>query len=418
MIKYLQKYDPEMPDNLDLLMRASLQKRVIHCMKRRQNANSSPFPPAAAESAPIPWPQSAHPNQRFSRKRRADCPLTGALMKRMKMSAHEPLPIKTLMDESPRHEEKEQDVDFSSLCRLSITPNDQDSGDDGSDVWIERLLERVKKGIPARYDILPLPHPVLNLDADTAYLRSTKMHKLYGVCHTENNPSPSCYVRTMDDVYHLNDAEIERIESSVSDWVLKNGEYSSNIHPSVHETDDHSLCATNHVFQYEVLGRFIGDEMIESEFQEIYASTFDEYRRSLHSWVFEVIIPIIDNAADSNAVRYESYDMLVDCLGKTEKAPSKLLLVEDCRADPGKENTTKEDLKRENVLFITIEINGWPGKFAVAKRTIQRDEVLVGHFGDGYGSLKKHVERQQQSVDHFVSSIERLLKPQTSISQQ
>merc|ERR1719427_839853 len=110
MIKYLQKYDPEMPDNLDLLMRASLQKRVIHCMKRRQNANSSPFPPAAAESAPIPWPQSAPPNQRFSRKRRADCPLTGALM-----------------EESPRHEEKEQDVDFSSLCRLSITPNDQDS---------------------------------------------------------------------------------------------------------------------------------------------------------------------------------------------------------------------------------------------------------------------------------------------------
>lgn len=221
--------------------------------------------------------------------------------------------------------------------------------------------------------------------------------------------------RTEDDVYQLNDEEIAQIQQSVSNWILKNGEYSSNIHPSIRAMDGSigmKLCATNHIFQYEVLGRFIGDEMVENEFQEIYAGTFDEYRRSLHSWVFEVDIPILEGTGctvNGDNVKYEQFDMLVDCLGKSEKAPSKLLWIKDCREDFSEEITTKEDLKKENVLFVTIEINGWPGKFAIAKRTIEKDERLYGHFGDGYGSLKQHVKRQQESVDYFVSSIKRLL---------
>ena len=82
---------------------------------------------------------------------------------------------------------------------------------------------------------------------------------------------------------------------------------------------------------------------------------------------------------------------------------------EDCRADINKKITTKEDLNKENVLFITVEINGWPGKFAVAKRNINKQEILYGHFGEGYSSLKKQVERQRQSVDYFISSVSRVL---------
>ena len=142
----------------------------------------------------------------------------------------------------------------------------------------------------------------------------------------------------------------------------------------------------------------------------------------LHSWVFEVDIPInsdIDSNNDnSRNLKYESYDILVDCIGKRNKSHSnKLFSVQDCRSDLEQEITTKEDLDKENVLFITMEINGWPGMFAISKRDINKNEILYGHFGDGYNSKKKQVERQQQSVDYFVNNISKLLNDTTSIPQ-
>lgn len=112
-------------------------------------------------------------------------------------------------------------------------------------------------------------------------------------------------------------------------------------------------------------------------------------------------IPINDN-------QYESYDILVDCVGKRKRS-NKLFYVQDCRSNLEKEITTKEDLDKENVLFITMEINGWPGIFAISKRGINKNEILYGHFGDGYDFKKKQVERQQQSVDYFVNKISKIL---------
>merc|ERR1719295_1155383 len=85
MIEYLVQNDQENPENLDQMMRADLQKRVIHCMKglkRRENGFDSPFPTTIIHEQ---WPQTVDPKTRISRKRRADCPLTGGLCKKMKM---------------------------------------------------------------------------------------------------------------------------------------------------------------------------------------------------------------------------------------------------------------------------------------------------------------------------------------------
>lgn len=79
-------------------------------------------------------------------------------------------------------------MDFSSLRRLSISPLANPD-----ELWSEQLLQRVKKGIPARYDILPLEHTILNTEQDTGYLRSAKMQKMYEVCHTARDLS--CEVR-------------------------------------------------------------------------------------------------------------------------------------------------------------------------------------------------------------------------------
>ena len=138
----------------------------------------------------------------------------------------------------------------------------------------------------------------------------------------------------------------------------------------------------------------------------------------MYSWVYEIDIPINNDLDDDNDKyqKYEQYDILVDCIGKKNKSQSKLLLIQDCRSDLEQEITTKEDLDKENVLFITMEINGWPGMFAISKRDINKDEILYGHFGDGYDYKKKQVERQQQSVDYFVNSISKLLND-TKITQ-
>ena len=51
-------------------------------------------------------------------------------------------------------------------------------------------------------------------------------------------------------------------------------EYSSNLHPSIHINNQHKLEAKHHIFQYEILGRFIGDEMFETEFNEVSQLSF------------------------------------------------------------------------------------------------------------------------------------------------
>ena len=121
-------------------------------------------------------------------------------------------------------------------------------------------------------------------------------------------------------------------------------------------------------------------------------------------------VPINDDSLDNKNRKYESYDILVDCVGKTKNLSNKnkLFFVQDCRSDLEQEITTKEDLDKENVLFVTMEINGWPGMFAISKRGIKENEILYGHFGDGYNSKKKQVQRQQQSVDYFVNNISKL----------
>merc|ERR1719464_2303480 len=215
---------------------------------------------------------------------------------------------------------------------------------------------------------------------------------MFEQCH-QCIPSVRVKVRESDDVYQLNASERHQICVAASEWVQKHGEYSSHIHCSLQQTDDHRLCAAQYIFQYEVLGRFVGDEMLESEFHDIYAGCFDEYKRSLWSWVLSV----------------SNVDMLLDVKGKNGTSPTPLLLIEDCRGDPGKEVTTNEDLRKENVLFVTIEVNGWPAKFAIAKRGIAKDESLYGHFGEGYSSLRDHAHRQRESVKQYMAGIERIL---------
>ena len=103
--------------------------------------------------------------------------------------------------------------------------------------------------------------------------------------------------------------------------------------------------------------------------------------------------------------------MLIDCLGQNNinKNNSNLSFIKDCRENISKLEMSANDLNRENVLFMTIEINGWPAKFAIAKRDINQNEILYGHYGDGYHSLKKKVERRQQSVDYYMSKINKII---------
>merc|ERR1719334_2583807 len=421
MIQYLQAFDDEVPDNVENLMRASLQKRVIQCMKQqKQNSSfvSSPYPTS------LQWPMSANPNQRVSRKRKAEVPLTGASHKRMKRNTtqnnQQSLPIKTFktLKTSPETKDQEIEADLDDSLSFDLL----DLGDRPSEAVISRVMAAVKKGLPPRYDLVPLNHDIVNNEAKTSYVRSSKMQKMFEVCHhspTDPSNTPTIRVRQSDDVYQLTSTERAHIESAVGEWVAQHGEYSARIHSSLAQTADCRLIATHHIFQYEVLGRFVGDEMLESEFHAIYAGCFDEYRRSLHSWVFSVDVPVqrqshreSDDGQSVSRTQREQYEMLLDCRGKTTKAmttPSRLLLIEDCRADPSKEVTTNEDLKKENVLLVTIEVNGWPAKFAIAKRAIAKDESLYGHFGEGYSSLNEHATRQQESVRLFMQSIQRIL---------
>merc|ERR1719486_1420467 len=187
MIEFLQEYDDEVPENVEQMMRAPLQKRVIQCMKQQQGRTvSSPYP----VSQPLQWPLSANPSQRVSRKRKAEMPLTGAIHKRMKRNVaqckQEPLPIKALhatppSDTKEQEQDPEQhaDVDPDTLFKLLHF----DLADRPCDSVVQRLLAAVKKGLPARYDIVPLSHDVMNLDAATSYVRSSKMQKMFEVCH-------------------------------------------------------------------------------------------------------------------------------------------------------------------------------------------------------------------------------------------
>jgi len=349
-------------------------------------------------------------------------PLTGAIHKRMKRNVaqckqereREPMPIKTLHAtplggaHSVEAKETEQETDLDeSLSFLDLAERP-------SKGVIDRIMSAVKKGPPPRYDLIALSHDVLNLDAPTSYVRSSMMQSMFSVCHRNIvSEPPTIRVRHCDDVYQLTSEERTHIEAAAGEWVKKHGEYSSKIHCSLQRGGDNDLklCATHHIFQYEVLGRFVGDEMLESEFRTIYAGCFDEYRRSLHSWVFSVDIPLQTQKNNGNGAEMESrkeqYEMLLDVCGMANSC-GELLLIEDCRADPKKEVTTNEDLKKENVLFVTIEVNGWPGKFAIAKRGIAKDESLYGHFGDGYSSLFQHAMRRSNSVQQFMHSIQRI----------
>ena len=283
MIEYLQKYDENIPSDIDNMMRAALQKRVIHCMKQRRHYNNQ-------NNNKHKLAQSAIPNARNIRKRKAEIPMTSTRYKKAKMNNGHPsrLPITNLLSET-NDEYKSESAELCDLSALELnfdTLNDtntefemddideskanepsENNNNNNINALKDKLLKAVRKGIPARYDILALPHSIRNIDENTSYFRSTKAQKLFENVHMGHELM--CIVRTDDDVYRLKHDAIEQIESAVTKWVHKYGEYSDILHPSIIQNDQNQFQAQSHIFQYEVLGRFIGDEMIENEFAEV-----------------------------------------------------------------------------------------------------------------------------------------------------
>ena len=233
--------------------------------------------------------QSALPNTRKSRKRKAEVPMTSSIIKKSKTNVNnnrflDRCPITKFAQESNEEYKTESEnldlsglqLNFDRVEPLNINTTDTEIDDIKSNeqqqqdmIMINKsyLLSSIKRGIPARYDILPLSHSIMNLDENTEYFRSSKMQKLFESVYMGHELH--CVVRTSDDFYGLNENDTQQIENNVSEWVHKYGEYSSNLHASIHEIDGNKLETNNHIFQYEVLGRFIGDEMIENEFPEV-----------------------------------------------------------------------------------------------------------------------------------------------------
>lgn len=111
-----------------------------------------------------------------------------------------------------------------------------------------------------------------------------------------------------------------------------------------------------------------------------------------------------------NDYRFErEQNIIIDCFGSSEISKSglipDLLLIEDCRENTSSVRLTQEDFQRENVIFVRVEINHWPGIFVCAKRNINADEKICGYYGPQYGRLKREADMQNKSVGNYVSSI-------------
>lgn len=222
-------------------------------------------------------------NNRNIRKRKADVPMTSTRYKKAKMNNGNPsrFPMTNLLSENTdEYKTESQDLDLSTLqlnfdqidTSLLLNIGDHESKSNESQQSIicinkDSLLSAIRRGIPPRYDILALPHSIKNLDCNTSYFRSNKTQKLFENIYMGHELI--CVVRTDDDVYGLKYDDIEQIESAVTKWVHKYGEYSDNLHPSIIQNEENQFEAQNHIFKYEVLGRFIGDEMMEHEFAEV-----------------------------------------------------------------------------------------------------------------------------------------------------
>merc|ERR1712129_337485 len=69
-----------------------------------------------------------------------------------------------------------------------------------------------------------------------------------------------------------------------------------------------------------------------------------------------------------------------------EWKPNELILrfVNDCRADIDEKKVTVEDERFYNVEYCGFKVNGWPQTYMIAKRDIDKGEMLMTSYGAAF----------------------------------
>ena len=61
---------------------------------------------------------------------------------------------------------------------------------------------------------------------------------------------------------------------------------------------------------------------------------------------------------------------------------------------------TKEDEKRRNCEFFTVEINGWPHVFVITTKDIKKNKELLMDYGEGYTQFFDDKARYQRIMNY------------------
>lgn len=118
-----------------------------------------------------------------------------------------------------------------------------------------------------------------------------------------------------------------------------------------------------------ILGQYVGNEMLKSEFQDIYNGT----KQELHHMKY--------CHGDKLEVNGEESEMYIDGIAACTTSP--LLFINDGRADIM--NVVRaEDQQRMNTEYVSCLVNGWPMILVRTTKVIEADDSLWINYGNKY----------------------------------
>ena len=175
-----------------------------------------------------------------------------------------------------------------------------------------------------------------------------------------------------------------------------------------------------------ILDRYIGNEMLEEEFDDTKAqNSLDYYRRNKYLFGASFHAPNTNDSVsepkqkrrrlNSGALaglqkqkqiekRNEKIAQLMNKCKKIIIEPNQnnrclCSLINDCRQNIYTKEKTPQDKMRQNVEFIQATVNSWPMIFVLTLRPIRKWEQLFADYGDAYYSVVLEYEYRQKLVE-------------------
>ena len=155
-----------------------------------------------------------------------------------------------------------------------------------------------------------------------------------------------------------------------------------------------------------VIGRYIGFECTNKEWNEVYDYTNADAKHGEYLFSFNIDEKVEDNHDGSRQITIDPLHGNMNDLS--------LLYINDIRANIFESEPTEQDKALQNCKFIVVKEYGWPVVFVITTKSIQKGKELLMDYGVGFSSLLQQNARWQrimkmtsdQIVNNVIRSVE------------